>query len=201
MVLLICLVVLVLLGLLGISAAQTGTLQTRLIANEFGALLTFQAAEASLREAEARLRVLEHADWCSDDASALGWIVKPTAGAIPWRERDGWMLTTAPTVSGDLRSGAISARYLIEHLTTLPLDESAVESDPSPTEDSVGCAKIFRITAWAVLAPGGAETRLQTTFRVDLTDLADLADLADLTDRALAGGSGRLSWRELEFGE
>lgn len=55
MALLVCLVLMLLLGLLGVSVLHSATLQARMSGNLITALQAFEAAEATLREAEARV--------------------------------------------------------------------------------------------------------------------------------------------------
>lgn len=136
--LVVSLVLLLLVTLLGVSSLRSVLLEEKMAANQFDRSLAFQAAEAALRQAEAR--VLADQPVAGGQCNA-GVCPPPDPAAALDRWNDpafsGW---EAATVTLDTLAGA-APEYLIEYLgATFPCDPA------NPSTSSSDC-KRYRITA------------------------------------------------------
>lgn len=173
-VLFVCLVFLLVLTVLAASAVRTSVLETRLARNQQEVQGAFQAAEVALRHGERLLATLD-----AVDDGAAWWRVGPDQPE-PWRDPAVWQGSGSRVVSG---TGPGTARYLIEHLTSIG-DEAAT-------------FEVFRITARGVGSEGDVAVLLQSTYGHLLP-----AARSDESDEGVEGGDGlrggRWSWRELD---
>lgn len=161
--LIVALIMLVVILALGLGALRMTTAEERMTGYTFDRHLAFQAAEAALREIEARVEAdrPEVATQCADLTSAAASVLRvcpaPNAAAPPrWVTPDAreWGEATPLGPAG----ARVPARYLIEHLG------SNFACDNSPR--AVQTCRQYRITVRA----GGdlrAEVMLQSVFFTD----------------------------------
>lgn len=166
----IVLIFLVVLSILGVSIIQGSTFGSRIARNEADRILSFQAAEAALRDAEADIR-FQRADGtpcavggvaCRTDAingsdfnttCTNGLCEFSTTATNVWEPSSIWASSGASTEYGrytgaaNLPMVARQPRYLIEYFT---LNESAV----------------MRVTAVGFGASESTKTMLQTSVKV-----------------------------------
>jgi type IV pilus assembly protein PilX len=118
--LIVALILLVVMTLLGLGAMRSVTLEEKMAANTFDRSLSFQAAESTLRQAEAILNVVPPASPPTPAAGTClgnGFCGEPIAGAAA-RWTDAAFAATNWADAATVNSGpiAITPQYLIEHL-------------------------------------------------------------------------------------
>jgi len=151
----IVLILLLIMTLLGIASMRGALMQERMAANQFDRSLGFQAAEAALRDAEARLLPNPPA-FPSIAACNDGLCAKPVAGTTDrWIQSPAWRTVAA--------SGTTPAtRYIIEDMgrTIIPNPLTiGLIGDPTPPPEY----RVFRITAESFGA-GRARVLLQSNY-------------------------------------
>lgn len=150
--LVIVLILLLIMTLLGLAVLRSTLLEERMTANLFDRSLSFQAAEAALREAEA-LAATEPAINC-----AAGVCPAPAGGEERWRQTgfDGWVAATGP----DTRTTRTS--YFIEYMGEAPSWPGCDRLAPVHAQ----CLRpTYRITARSAEA-NRAQVILQTNYIV-----------------------------------
>lgn len=154
--LVVALILLVVMTLLGLGAMRSVTLEEKMASNTLDRGISFQAAEATLREAEALLEPpgvppTPAAGTCPGN----GICGAPVVGAVPrWEDAAfaGWQNAT-PVTSGPI---TVTPQYIIEHLgNTFPCDLAA------PT--NLSC-KRYRITARSNAGADRATVILQSIY-------------------------------------
>lgn len=157
--LIVALILLVVMTLLGLGAMRSVTLEEKMASNTFDRSLSFQAAEATLREAEALLEVVPPASPPTPAAgtcNANGFCGVPSVGAQPrWTDSSfaGWQNATTVT-SGSI---SITPQYFIEYLgNTFPC------SEVNPTTNST--CKRYRVTVRSNTGTDRAAVMLQTIY-------------------------------------
>ncbi|HEY5673449.1 MAG TPA: PilX N-terminal domain-containing pilus assembly protein [Malonomonas sp.] len=155
-VLIVGLMILVVLSLLGVTTMQTSTIEEKMANNMGQRQFAFQAAEAGLREAEARLAGLGGID------PTLPILTPAAPAAAPlWTTANRWTTTNALTGS-QLGSGiagvAEQPRYIVELLQEIPEGEEPLEADVPVTTETM-----YRVTSRGVGGVSTAEVILQIT--------------------------------------
>lgn len=164
MALFICLVLLLGMTLVGVSSVNTTTLEERMARNTRDALLSFQAAEAALREGEDFVEndVASTATFTAGGADGM-WSVADFGEVPRWEMAGVW--TDARSRVADADIGGVSAppRYLVEHLTSVELTDASSVQIRSGYEDRPR-VEIFRITALGFGGTADARTFLQSNY-------------------------------------
>jgi type IV pilus assembly protein PilX len=155
--LVVALILLVVMTLLGLGSMRSVTLEEKMSANTFDRSISFQAAEATLRQAEALLNVVPPASPPTPAAGicANGICGEPVAGAEPrWTDTSftGWQNATTVT-SGPI---SITPQYLIEYL-----GGSFICSNTAPI---VFSCKRYRVTVRSNAGADRAAVVLQTIY-------------------------------------
>ncbi|HKJ75770.1 MAG TPA: PilX N-terminal domain-containing pilus assembly protein [Gammaproteobacteria bacterium] len=157
--LVVALFILLLLSILGVSAMQTTVLQERMAGNLRDKQLSFQAAEAALREGETWLR----------DTVALPQFAGANGRYQPdnglWKDID-WSDTSAVIVYPDNAANptidqvAGQPRYYIEELPAADLPGESMVDGYQPNQNNPS----YRITARGVGGSSSAVSVLQSTY-------------------------------------
>lgn len=154
-VLIVSLMILVILTLLGITAMQTTTFQEKMAGSMRSRELSFQAAEAALREGEAVVQAGGLLDFKSVPNSK-GLYGSLSAGNDPWWIRINWDSSDSVQIGYDIAGTAARPRYIIEDL------------GPAKSEDLGLPKKVtknnYRITARGVGGTAGVVVILQSTY-------------------------------------
>jgi type IV pilus assembly protein PilX len=154
--LIVALILLVVMTLLGLSAMRSVTLEEKMAANTVDRSLSFQAAEAALREAESLLAGAMPPAPAAGSACVAGVCGAPPPGAPPrWLNANftGWQAGTA-TVSGPI---TVTPQYFIEYLgSTFPCN-------PNDSSSTATC-KRYRVTARSDAGAGRAVVMLQSIY-------------------------------------
>lgn len=168
--LVVALILLVVMTLLGLSAMRSVTLEEKMAANTFDRSVSFQAAEAMLREAETKAEIAGtkspspaalsacDAGICGspDPAAVPRWIAysnctpKPSDTSVPWQ------LGTA-VVSGTV---TVTPTYFIEHLG------DGFPCNPNNIDSPAAC-KRYRVTACSNPGDGRAVVVLQSVYATE----------------------------------
>jgi type IV pilus assembly protein PilX len=118
--LIVALILLVVMTLLGLGAMRSATLEEKMATNTFDRSLSFQAAESTLRQAEALLNLVPPASPPTPVAGTClgnGFCGAPLAGASPrWTDTAFPASNWANAATVNSGSIAITPQYLIEHL-------------------------------------------------------------------------------------
>jgi type IV pilus assembly protein PilX len=113
--LVVALILLVIMTLLGLGAMRSVTLEEKMSANTFDRSLSFQAAESTLREAEALLNVATPPTPAAGSACVAGICGAPAVGSTPrWTDAAfaGWQ-SGAAVANGSI---TITPQYFVEYL-------------------------------------------------------------------------------------
>lgn len=166
--LVVALILLVVMTLLGLSAMRSVTLEEKMAANTFDRSVSFQAAEAALREAEGKLIVVPPSiapsiPTTSDCVAGIckapaaddppRWVThancetKPSDPSVPWQ------LGTA-VVSGSI---TLTPTYFIEHLG------DGFPCNPNDINSAATC-KRYRVTVCSSPGDGRAVVMLQSVY-------------------------------------
>ena len=157
----VVLILLVVMTLLGLVALRSTLMQERMSSSQYDRSLSFQSAEAALREAEsfATGRPVPPGSGCD----ATGVCAEPVPTVTPR-----WLASNWTTVSklATADPGALTAkpRYIIEYMGKFPGDTCTTSGDVSETT----CADLvtyYRITARSQAA-GRSDVTLQTNYAV-----------------------------------
>lgn len=151
--LVVALILLVVMTLAGLSALRSVTLEERMTAHTLDRSLSFQAAEAALREAEIRVETTKPMP-VAQSACVAGVCGTPDVNAVDrWTDNNftGWHNTT-PVKHGPI---VITPQYIIEYMgNTFPCQQGAGASD----------CKRYRITARSNAGDDRAAVMLQSVF-------------------------------------
>ncbi len=157
--LIIALVLLVIMTLLGLSAMRTVSLEERMTGHTYDRSLSFQSAEAALREAESWAEANKPTPATGTACNSDGVCGAPAATATNrWADSSfsGWKTATA-VVSG---SNSVSTQYFIEYLgNTFP----CVPNDLTQSSD----CKRYRITARSNAGSDRASVMLQSIYATE----------------------------------
>ncbi|KGQ20482.1 Type IV fimbrial biogenesis protein PilX [Lysobacter dokdonensis DS-58] len=159
--LIVVLILLVVMSLLAIVSLRSTLLEERMSANMMDRSLSFQAAEAALREGEA----IAAGKSVGDAACTNGICNQPAAASAPRWQGTGW--TNARTTSVNLGNKTAAAQYFIEYLANnVPARGTCTTTeDVSPDATCTQLEWRYRITARSTAA-GRATVMLQTTYAV-----------------------------------
>ncbi len=158
--LLVVLMLLLIMTLLGLASLRGAMMEERMSANLFDRGLMFQAAEAALREGEARAGTTKSSQYV--DACTGGLCASPNPAKNDTYV-DRWLLTTPPYVNGAaVTSGslAVTPGYFIEYMGQAPNWAGCDREIPVQP----GCmGPRYRVTARAQAA-GRSEVLLQSSY-------------------------------------
>ncbi|MDP1864036.1 MAG: PilX N-terminal domain-containing pilus assembly protein [Thiobacillus sp.] len=152
------LVFLVMLTLIAVTAMQSTTLEERMAGNARSRDLAFQAAEATVRGAEA---ILSGASLPAFNGSKVGYYAQlPNGGSSDyWKNTHDWAAQSV------LHTGALTgvkeARFVIE---ALPASLGS-GGDDSLVAKALSGGEVYRITTRGIGTDGTSSIFLQTTFR------------------------------------
>ncbi|MGQ3083214.1 MAG: pilus assembly PilX family protein [Hydrogenophaga sp.] len=154
----VALILLVIMTLVGLSALRTVTLEEKMTAQTFDRSLSFQAAEAALREAEVLVETTVPTP-AALSACVAGVCGAPNSAAtVRWADTSftGWQNATA-VVNGPI---TITPQYIVEYLgNTFPCQPGT----PSAGTD----CKRYRITARSNAGNDRAAVTLQSIFAAE----------------------------------
>lgn len=167
MALLVVLLLLLVTTILGLASMRGALLEERMSGNLYDRALMFQAAEAALREGEARTRLTRRADYTDACTGGLCTAPTPVCSGSGNNEvctaQDRWLAPNPPFVpaagvgTGDI---AVTPQYFIEYMGQFPNWVGCDRAEPMP----VGClGPRYRVTARATAA-GRSVVLLQSTF-------------------------------------
>lgn len=164
MALFICLVLLLGMTLVGVSSVNTTTLEERMARNSRDALMSFQAAEAALREGEAFVEntVASTATFTAAGTDGM-WSVADFGELPRWEVAGIWADGRSRVADTEIANVAAPPRYLVEHLTSVELTDAASVQLRSGYVDRPR-VEIFRITAVGFGGTAGARTFLQSNY-------------------------------------
>lgn len=154
-VLVVALVLLAIMALVGINAMRSVSQEERMAAHTYDRNLSFQAAEAALREAESRVA----ANKPTPTACADGLCPAPAPTDTPrWLDGSfaGWK-AAATITSGSV---SITPEYVVEYLG------NTYECEPGSPSTSTDC-KRYRITARSNPGADRSVVMLQSTYATD----------------------------------
>lgn len=156
--LVIALILLVVMTLLGLTAMRNVTLEEKMAGQTFDRSVSFQAAEAALREAEAWVESNKPTP-ASGSGCTAGVCGLPSAGALErWNDSSfaGWINATAVSSS----SVTVTPQYFIEYLgNTFPCD-------PDDLTKTADC-KRYRVTARSNAGADRASVMLQSIYATE----------------------------------
>ena len=169
----VVLILLVIMTLLGLAAMRGTLMEERMSANQIDRSLSFQAAEAALREGEAVAAGKPPLPGGGAVGSGClnGLCAKPDSTAVTPVWADGSAVwTTAPSAVVSLGSATVTTarpKYIIELLAdNIPPKGSCTTSgDLSPDAECTGTERRYRITARSDAA-NRAQVMLQTVYAV-----------------------------------
>ncbi len=144
--LLIVLILLLIMTLLGLASMRVGLLQEKMSGGQFDRSLSFQAVEAAMREAEARIEINPTPVFPSTATCAAGLCATPLAGAA-----NRWDLASPPvgtwaTATSDVTQSGLTVApvYMIEYMGKSPKFLTTVGTSNQEEAETVN---VFRITA------------------------------------------------------
>lgn len=158
-VLIVSLMILVILTLLGITAMQTTTFQEKMAGNMRSRELSFQAAEAALRQGEAFLEGAGLLDFKST-INAKGLYQAPSVGKDPWWTTLAWDDNDSVAIDRDIEGTVARPRYIIEELGVAQASSVKNIAAGIPLPQS----RNYRITARGVGGTAGVVVILQSTY-------------------------------------
>ena len=171
------LVMLLIITILGLSSVQTTTLQERMARNARDTNLAFQAAEASIKDAETLVetfnsltsfgadpRVNPTQCYSSPSAAAgfyyeAGYNCESNWAQVDWSSGTG-SIAAATNITGV----AEQPRYIIEHVKTVVADVDRLNLDNIGQDTGSGRAQIFRITVYGAGGTDTAHVMIQSTY-------------------------------------
>ena len=165
--LVVVLILLLLMMLLGMAAMRGVIMQERMAMNTFARSMAFQAAETTLRVAEAEAAAL--ADSAFDNVargtcSSQGLCVPSDTGTSGWQAANFWDTSNRyRTATGAAVSNGIAPRYVIESMGRMPTEEEASVDLMNDTQPPM-TFRFFRITVRSK-GPDGSEVLLQSVYR------------------------------------
>lgn len=160
----VVLILLVIMTLLGLAAMRGTLMQERMSANQADRALSFQAAEAALREGEdvATGKPVITGTGCTNGLCA---IPDPTATLPVWLDSTVWAAAPSTTVTFD--GVTAEPKYIVELLadTVPPKGTCTTSGDLSPDADCSGTERRYRVTARSD-ATDRAQVMLQSIYAV-----------------------------------
>lgn len=142
--LVVALVLLVVMSLVGISSLRTVTLEERMTAHTYDRSISFQAAEAALKQAEAAIEANKANAAYMPVAGAACDAVTGVCGAPNPATLERWLLTTSPPWlnAATIANGGISItpQYMIEYLG------NSFSCAPGTPGAATNCSR-YRVTA------------------------------------------------------
>lgn len=156
-VLFISLIMLLVMTLIGVTGMQSSSMEEKMVANMRDINLSFQAAEAALREAETSLQAAVLNEF---DGSNTGLYQPATAGDPPlWEVAATWSPGSYIPYSKALLYVSEQPKYIIEELPPVPdPDGSAAADEPLPE------AGFYRVTTRGLGGSDKAITILQAVY-------------------------------------
>lgn len=157
--LIVVLLLLVIVTLLGIASLRGAIMQERMAANTMARNMSFQVAEAGLRQAEVIARD--------------GTITFPSSGCTAGRcKDDSWVSTANFWTGGTYQTGSaisigstsITPKFIIEDFGKTSISPAGNCIDMSKSCMQSTSQKVYRITSYAT-TPTGAEVILQSLYR------------------------------------
>ena len=143
--LLIVLILLLIMTLLGLASMRVGLLQEKMSGSQFDRSLSFQAVEAAVREAEARIETTLTTTFPTSGSCAAGLCPTPIVGAA-----DRWTLAAPPagtwaTATTNITQNGLTVApdYMIEYMGRTPKSLTAAGSSSPEDNEEVD---VFRIT-------------------------------------------------------
>ncbi len=155
-VLVVALVLLAIMALVGLNAMRSVSLEERMTGHTYDRSVSFQAAEAALREAEAMVALNKPV---AGGACAAGICPAPLPTATPrWLDPAfaGWQ-NAATVTSGSV---SLTPQYFVEYLG------NTFECEPGSPSTSTDC-KRYRITARSNAGADRARVMVQSTYATD----------------------------------
>jgi type IV pilus assembly protein PilX len=157
-VLVISLIMLLVMTLIGITGMQSSSMEEKMVSNVRDIDLSFQAAEAALREAEASLQAVVLDEF---DGSNVGLYQPAAAGDPPlWEQSSTWSAGGYVPYSKTLSYLSEQPKYIIEELSPIPDPKGSVAAD-EPLPDT----RVYRVTARGLGGGDKAITILQAAFK------------------------------------
>jgi type IV pilus assembly protein PilX len=157
-VLFVSLIMLLVMTLIGVTGMQNSSMEEKMVANVRDIDLSFQAAEAALREAETSLQVAVLKEF---DGSNTGLYQPATRDSQPlWEVGSTWNAGGALPYTGSLAYLSAQPQYIIEELPPVPDPEGSVAADEPLPE-----TRVYRVTARGVGGTAKAITILQAAFK------------------------------------
>ena len=157
-VLFMSLIMLMVMTLIGVTGMQNSSMEEKMVANVRDSDLSFQAAEAALREAETSLQVAVLKEF---DGSNTGLYQPTTRGTDQlWDLDSTWSAGGSLAYSGTLAYVSAPPRYIIEELPPVPDPKGSVAADEPLPE-----TRIYRVTARGEGGTDKAVTILQAAFK------------------------------------
>lgn len=171
------LVMLLIITILGLSSVQTTTLQERMARNARDTNLAFQAAEASIKDAETIVETFNslvdfgndprvdptqcYASPNADDGYyyEAGYNCASNWSQVDWSAGAGY-ITAATAITGV----AEQPKYIVEHVKTVVADEDRLNLDNIGQDTGSGRAQIFRITVYGTGGTDTAHVMIQSTY-------------------------------------
>ncbi|WP_455201815.1 pilus assembly PilX family protein [Kaarinaea lacus] len=162
-VLIISLIIMLVLTILGVSGMKSAVLEEKMAGNVRDTQLAFQAAEATLREAEQYINtnIVSLTDFDTDGSDGLyDKSQQRLWDNISWNSSDSIEYTSFNT------SYAVNAapRFIIQHLASQQNDVDQLNLDNYGQGTGAGRVEMFLITARATGSSGNNIVMLQTTF-------------------------------------
>lgn len=155
-VLVVALVLLAIMALVGLNAMRSVSLEERMAGHTYDRSVSFQAAEAALREAEAMVALSKPV---ASGACATGICPAPLPTDTPrWLDPafGGWQ-NAATVTSGSV---SLTPQYVVEYLG------NTFECEPGSPSTSTDC-KRYRITARSNAGADRASVMVQSTYATD----------------------------------
>jgi type IV pilus assembly protein PilX len=157
-VLFVSLIMLMVMTLIGVTGMQNSSMEEKMVANVRDIDLSFQAAEAALREAETSLQVAVLKEF---DGSNPGLYQPATRDNQPlWEVDTTWNAGGALDYTGSLAYLSAQPQYIIEELPPVPDPDGSVAADEPLPE-----TQVYRVTARGVGGTAKAITILQAAFK------------------------------------
>jgi type IV pilus assembly protein PilX len=157
-VLFVALIMLMVMTLIGVTGMQNSSMEEKMVSNVRDSDLSFQAAEAALREAETSLQVAVLKEF---DGSNTG-LYQPAARGNPplWEVSSTWTAAGSQSYTGSLAYLSARPQYIIEELPPVPDPKGSVAADEPLPE-----TRVYRVTARGVGGTDKAITMLQAAFK------------------------------------
>jgi type IV pilus assembly protein PilX len=157
-VLFVALIMLLVMTLIGVAGMQNSSMEEKMVSNVRDSELSFQAAEAALREAETSLQAAVLKEF---DGSNTGLYQPATRDAPPlWEVASTWTSGGSLSYTGSLAYTSAQPRYIIEELPAVPDPEGSIAADEPLPE-----TRVYRVTARGVGGTDKAITILQAAFK------------------------------------